>query len=214
MDANTEYVWRRKLEKLVGKIQSNQMDAYIVDSKEQIYSLLDSFMRPGCTVFTGGSMTLEETGVIDYLENGNFAYSDRYAPDVQTSEAQDRIFRQAFFSDFYFTSTNAITEDGWLYNVDGRGNRVAAMIYGPANVIVICGRNKLVTDLDAAIERNREISGPSNCVRLGKKTPCAVSGRCEDCKSTDRICNDYTLIKRNMPRGRIKIILLNFEAGY
>lgn len=214
MDANYDFVWRRKLEKLVGKIQLNMMDAYIADTKEQIHSLLDTFLTPGCTVFTGGSMTLKETGVLDYLENGNFAYSDRYAPDVQTPEAQGLIFRQAFSSDFYITSTNAITEEGWLYNVDGTGNRAAAMLYGPRNVIVICGRNKLVPDLDAAIERNKEISGPCNSVRLARKTPCTISGRCEDCKSLDRICNEYTLIKRNLPKGRIKVILLNFDAGY
>lgn len=214
MDVHSEYIWRRKLENLVGKLQQNMMDAFIVDSKEEILFLLDSMMKPGSSVSSGGSMTLLETGVLEYLKSGKFAYFDRNYPEGKTPEEAAAAYRDAFSADYYFTSTNAITADGWLYNVDGRGNRVAAMIYGPTNVIVICGRNKWTADLDAAIERNREISAPANCVRLNKKTPCAVSGSCEDCRSHDRICNDYTLIKRNLPKGRIKVILLNFEAGY
>jgi len=190
------------------------MDAFVVDSKEEIPAILDSFMAPGSTVSAGGSMTLQETGVLDYLREGSFAFFEKNSPDDKITQDTAEMYRLAFSADFYLTSTNAITADGWLYNVDGRGNRVAAMIYGPKNVIVVCGRNKCVRDLDAAIARNREISGPSNCVRLKKKTPCAVSGRCEDCSSQDRICNVYTLIKRNFPKGRIKVILLNFEAGY
>lgn len=214
MDVHSEYVWRRKLENLVGKLQQNMMDAFIVDSKEEILFLLDSMMKPGSSVSSGGSMTLLETGVLEYLKSGEFAYFDRNYPEGKTPEEADAAYRGAFSADYYFSSTNAVTADGWLYNVDGRGNRVAAMIYGPTNVIVICGRNKWAADLDAAIARNREISAPANCVRLNKITPCTVSGRCEDCKSPDRICNEYTLIKRNLPKGRIKVILLNFEAGY
>ena len=214
MDIHSDFVWRRKLEKLAGKLQQNMMDAFIVDSKEEILFLLDSMMKPESFVSSGGSMTLSETGFLDYLKSGRFNYFDRNYPESKSSEEADEAYRGAFSADYYFTSTNAVTADGWLYNVDGRGNRVAAMIYGPTNVIVICGRNKWTADLDAAIERNREISAPSNCVRLSKKTPCAVSGSCEDCQSSDRICNEYTLIKRNLPKGRIKVILLNFEAGY
>jgi len=214
MDANSEFVWRRKLEKLAAKLVINQMDAFVVDSKEEIPAILDSFMATGSTVSVGGSMTLQETGVLDYLRDGNFAFFEKNSPDDKMTQDTAEMYRLAFSADFYLTSTNAVTADGWLYNVDGRGNRVAAMIYGPKNVIVICGRNKCVSDLDAAIARNREISGPSNCVRLKKKTPCALSGRCEDCSSQDRICNAYTLIKRNLPKGRIKVILLNVEAGY
>lgn len=127
---------------------------------------------------------------------------------ADSSEA-DIILVNIFFIHITFD-----TADGWLYNVDGRGNRVAAMIYGPGNVIVLCGRNKWVSSLDAAIARNREMAAPANCVRLSKNTPCTFSGKCEDCKSEDRICNEYTLIKRNLPKGRIKVILLNFDSGY
>jgi len=214
MDDNSEYIWRIKLEKLAEKLRGNMMDAVIVDTKEEIPPLLDSILTPGCTVNAGGSMTLAETGVFDYLRKGDFVFYDRNAPDINTPEQIKDIYRQAFSADFYFTSTNAITADGWLYNVDGRGNRVSAMIYGPENVIILCGRNKWVSSLDAAIARNREMAAPANCVRLSKNTPCTFSGKCEDCKSEDRICNEYTLIKRNLPKGRIKVILLNFESGY
>ena len=214
MDAHTELIWNRKLTRLAKRLQANQMDAYIADSKDDLTVLLDGILKPGATVNAGGSMTLRETGIIDYLRRGNFTFYDRTAPDVQTAEQTEAIYRQAFSADYYFASANAVTSDGWIYNVDGRGNRTAAILYGPKNVILVCGRNKWVKDLAAALARNREISAPANCVRLGRKTPCTVSGECEDCKSQDRICNDYTLIKRCSVKGRIKVILLNFEAGY
>ena len=190
------------------------MDAYVVQKKEELPDLLDRLMKKGASVNAGGSMTLAETGIIDYLYAGDYVFYDKTSPEVKTNEQIAAVNRQAFSADYYFTSVNAITEDGWLYNVDGRGNRVAAMIYGPENVIVVVGRNKCVKTFDDAVQRNREVSGPANCIRLGKKTPCSVTGQCADCNSPDRICNDFTLIKKSNPKGRIKVILLNFEAGY
>lgn len=213
MDANSDFIWRKKLEKLAEKLQANQMDAFIVESREEIPALLDRLMVEGSTVNAGGSMTLKETGILDYLHSRDFRFFDRNVPGVTPEEVQ-AIYRQAFSADYYFTSANAVTADGWLYNVDGRGNRVAAMMYGPTNVIVVVGRNKWTGSVEAAVARNREVSGPANCVRLAKKTPCTISGKCEDCKSPDRICNLYTLVRRSNPKGRIKVILLNFEAGY
>ena len=214
MDKSAEILWEIKLGKIAEKLKLNQMDAYIVQSKEELPELLDRLMKNGASVNAGGSMTLAETGILDYLNAGDYVFYDKTSPEVKTNEQIAAVNRQAFSADYYFTSSNAITEDGWLYNVDGRGNRVAAMMYGPENVIVVVGRNKCVKTFDDAIQRNREISGPANCIRLGKKTPCSVTGQCTDCSSPDRICNEFTLIKRSNPKGRIKVILLNFEAGY
>ena len=124
------------------------------------------------------------------------------------------MFKESFFADAYFTSSNAVTENGELYNVDGNGNRVAAMLYGPEKVIVICGVNKIVKNVEEAIKRNRECAAPINAKRLNKETPCSKVGYCMDCKSKDRICNEYTLIKRQNRKERMHIIFLNENLGY
>lgn len=147
------------------------------------------------------------------MRNGKFNFLDRYKKDLTSDEIKE-IFRKSFFADSYFVSTNALTQNGELYNVDGNGNRVAAMLYGPDKVIVIAGINKIVKDVDAAIKRNREISAPTNAKRLNKLTPCTKIGQCMDCKSSYRICNEYTLIRRQGSKGRIKVIIVGKELGY
>ena len=126
----------------------------------------------------------------------------------------DEIFRKSFFSDTYLTSTNAITENGELYNVDGYGNRVAAMIYGPKSVIVVAGINKIVKDLDQAVERVKRIAAPANSIRLDKNTPCTKTGYCVDCKKDDRICCSYTVLGHQKQKNRIKVILVGESLGY
>lgn len=158
-------------------------------------------------------MTLFETGVIDLLRSEKYNFSDRYAQGLSKDDIKD-IYRKSFSADAYFTSSNAITENGELYNVDGTGNRVAAMIYGPDKVIVVVGINKIVKDVDEAIERNKRMAAPANATRLNRKTPCANLGYCTDCNSPDRICNDYVLIRRQGIKGRINVIIVNKEFGY
>ena len=158
-------------------------------------------------------MTLFETGVMEYLRSGRYKFLDRYKEDI-TREEVVNMFKESFFADAYFTSSNAVTENGELYNVDGNGNRVAAMLYGPEKVIVICGVNKIVKDIEEAIKRNRECAAPINTKRLNKETPCSKVGYCMDCKSKDRICNEYTLIKRQNIKERMHIIFLNENLGY
>jgi L-lactate utilization protein LutB len=214
MDINYENTWKIKLENLANKLRENGFEAFCVSSKEDLSTLLDSLMKPGSLVNAGGSMTLQETGIIDYLRKGPYTFFDRTDPSVNTPEKMHALNRQAFSADYYFASANAITSEGEIYNVDGRGNRVAATIYGPDKVILVVGRNKWVRDLDEAISRNREISAPANCVRLSRKTPCAVTGSCGDCKGAERICNDYSLIRRSGIKGRIAVVLLEWETGY
>lgn len=158
-------------------------------------------------------MTLFETGVIDHLRSGRYNFLDRYKEGLTDSDIKE-IYRKSFFADAYFTSSNAITEDGEIYNVDGNGNRVAAMIYGPDKVIIVAGINKIVKDLDEAIERNREMAAPANAKRLNKNTPCAKIGYCMDCTSADRICRNYVLIKNQGRKDRMYVIFVNKNLGY
>ena len=119
------------------------------------------------------------------------------------------MIRKTFYANAYFTSTNAITEKGELFNVDGNGNRIAAMLYGPDKVIVICGANKIVKNIDEAIKRNKEIAAPANTKRMNAKTPCKITGYCMDCSSQDRICCEYSVIKRQRFDNRIHVIFSN-----
>jgi hypothetical protein len=189
------------------------MEAYYVHNEKQLLKKISEITKEGETVAVGGSMTLFETGVIDYLGNGKFNFLDRYKEGI-TGEELKEVYRKSFFADSYFVSSNAITENGELYNVDGAGNRVAAMIYGPDKVIVVASTDKIVKDLDAAIKRNQEYSAPANAKRLNRKTPCAKTGYCMDCSSEERICNEYTLIKRQPIKGRIKVIFIDEKLGY
>ena len=114
----------------------------------------------------------------------------------------------------YITGTNALTYNGHLINLDGMGNRVAALTFGPKYVVLLIGRNKIVPDLEKAISRIKEYSAPVNTVRLGKNTPCAKSMQCEDCNSPERICNTWTITEKSNPPKRVKIVLLNTEIGF
>ncbi len=213
MDKNMKWIKETKINKIIDELNKNNMDGYFVNSKEDLINKIDKLVEDGATVSCGGSMTLFETGVIDYLRSEKFNFLDRYEEGLSAADIK-KIFIRSFSADAYFTSTNAITEKGELYNVDGNGNRVAAMLYGPEKVIVIVGINKIVKNIDEAIIRNERISAPANCKRLNKNTPCIQIGNCVNCSSIDRICNEYTVIKRQSNRGRIHVIFLNEELGY
>jgi L-lactate utilization protein LutB len=158
-------------------------------------------------------MTLFEVGAIDFIRKGDYEVLDRYKEGLTPAEMKE-IFRKSFSADVYLTGSNAVTENGELYNVDGNGNRVAAMLYGPDKVIVIVGVNKIVKDVEQAVKRVKGTAAPANNVRLNKANPCTKVGQCMDCKSEGRICNEYTLIKRQGVKGRIHVIIVNKELGY
>lgn len=202
---------QKRIERTLAALRKNQFEAEYIETPEALLARLSELMpQEGCSCSVGGSTTLAETGVLQYLKSGNFTYYDRYAPGVDTNE----IFAQALGCDFYFTSANAITENGELYNVDSRGNRLAALIWGPKNVIVVAGYNKLVTDLDAARDRVRKVAAPANAVRLKRKTPCAATGHCQDCSSPQRICSQYLVTGWQTMPGRIRVIIMGDEYGY
>ncbi|MCY6371311.1 lactate utilization protein [Clostridium ganghwense] len=213
MDKNVEWVIEKKLQRTIENLEKNNMGAYFVKDENSLLEKISELINEGDTVSVGGSMSLFETGVIDMLRSGKYNFLDRYKPNL-TKEDIKEIYRKSFYADAYFTSSNAVTEDGELYNVDGTGNRVAAMIYGPDKVIVVIGLNKIVKNLDEAIERNRRCAAPANAKRLDRKTPCAKLGYCVDCNSPERICNDYVLIRKQGQKGRINVIIVGKELGY
>lgn len=194
-------------------LQKNKMEAYFVPTKEDVVPAVAKLLTPGDVVSVGGSVTLEECGVLRLLRSGEYEFLDRYEEGLSKEELGD-LFRDCFFADAYLTSTNAITEKGELFNKDGNGNRVSAMIFGPRSVIVVAGINKIVPDIAAAEERVRTIAAPKNAKRLSCKTPCAVTGDCADCRSDARICCSTVVLHQQRVPGRIKVILVGEELGY
>lgn len=213
MDKNVIWSNEIKINRTIESLKKNNMNGYYAKNREELIKLIETIVKTGSKVSCGGSMTLFETGVIDHLRCGRYEFLDRYKEGLTKEEVVD-IYKKAFFADAYFVSSNAVTEKGELYNVDGNGNRVAAMLYGPDKVIVICGVNKIVKDVHEAIKRNRECAAPINAKRLSRKTPCTKVGYCMDCNSPERICNEYTLIKRQNNPERIHVIFLNENIGY
>lgn len=211
MDENFKKSILLRLNSVAEALRKNQMDAYVVESKEELLDKLSSMISKDDTVYSGGSATLKETGVLDMLGNGyDYYYRGRLDADGNAID----VLRDAFRGDWYLTSSNAVTLNGELYNVDGNANRVAAMSFGPKNVVVVVGYNKIVKDLCEAEERVKGIAAPVNCVRLDKKTGCRASGHCIDCHSPDRICCVATVHSFQREKGRIKVFLIPEELGY
>lgn len=213
MDKNVNWVNEKKIERTIKSLEENNMNGYVVNSKDELITKISELVEDNALVGCGGSQTLFETGVIDYLRSGKYEFLDRYKEGLTPKDLKD-MYRKSFCADAYFTSTNAITENGELYNVDGNGNRIAAMLYGPDKVIVITGVNKIVKDVNEAIKRNEQIAAPANAKRIGTNTPCKTVGYCMDCSSPDRICCEYSLIKRQRIANRIHVIFLNESFGY
>lgn len=213
MDKNIDWLNEQKIIRTIKALEKNNMNGYLVKDNNELKAKVEELINEGDTVAFGGSMTLFESGIMDYLKSGKYNLLDRNVEGISREEVQ-KIYRDAFFADDYFVSTNAITVNGEIYNVDGNGNRVAAMLFGPKKVIIICGVNKIVEDLNSAIARCEQISSPANAKRLSRETPCTKLGYCMDCSSEQRICNEYTIIKRQSIKGRIHVIFINKELGY
>lgn len=202
-----------KIQRVMDNLIRNRMKPYFAESRTEIYQIIGDLVKNDKLITSGGSMTLKQSGVIDFLQE-KFAgvYLDRSAG--KTPEEVEEILHKAFVSDTFLASSNAITEDGELYNVDGKGNRVSAMIYGPKQVIIVAGVNKIVKDLAEAKERVEKIAAPKNTVRLNCETPCAKTGECMHCRNTARICCSFVTLAYQRVPDRIKVILVNEELGY
>ena len=202
-----------KIQRTMDNLKLNKMKPYYAENREELLSLIRELVKNDKLITSGGSVTLKESGVIDLL-NSEFGgvYLDRSSG--KDREEVEEIMRKAFISDTFLASANAITENGELYNVDGNGNRVSAMIFGPKQVIIVAGVNKIVKDLDEARKRVETIAAPKNTVRLEKATPCAKTGVCGHCHSDDRICCSYVTLAQQRVPDRIKVIIVNENLGY
>lgn len=199
--------------KAISNLQKNNMAGFYVESVQALLSLLSTLLVDGEKIGCGDSVTLEETKVFEYLQNGNFIFNHKHQPNL-TSEEKRAIYLNNFNADTFITGTNAITTDGQLFNIDGNGSRVAPMIYGPKQVIVVVGVNKLVDSVEDAVYRTRQIAAPLDAKRLNKNTPCVKLGKCINCKHEQRICNDFVLISGQFTKDRIKVIFINGNYGY
>ncbi len=200
-------------ENIINKFNMRGIEGYYCLDREEANAKAKRFLTPDCTVSWGGSVTLSQIGLIDDLrESDDYIIYDRMA--AKTPEEKREMYGKIAVCDYYFMSSNAITMDGELVNIDGNGNRVACLCSGPQNVIVVAGMNKVVEDERGAISRVRNIAAPPNAVRLGLDTPCAKSGRCGDCLSPDCICGQIVITRMSRAQGRIKVILVGEELGF
>lgn len=198
---------------VIKNLEKRRMEGFYFPTVEEAEKKIFSYFTEGCSVSFGGSMTLDETGMLTALRHDpNIRLIDRAA--AKTPEETKKLYHEALHADFYLMSTNAITASGELVNIDGTGNRVAALIYGPENVIILAGMNKVAANVEEALSRVHNVATPMNCKRLNKNTPCAATGICADCLSPDCICNQVVITRRSGIAGRIKIILIGEELGY
>lgn len=212
------------IEKTLENLRKNNMEAFYAKDAEEAKEMMRGFLGEGDEITVGGSETLYKTGILEMLKTGPYKYYDRYEKGLSQEETAE-IFRKAFTCDDYISSSNAITENGELYNVDGNSNRVAAILYGPKRVFIVAGRNKIVKDINEAVRRVKTLAAPKNCERLKKQTPCSVNGECislskeeplicEGCRTSERICCNYVISAMQRQKGRITVIIIDEEIGY
>lgn len=197
---------------VIKNLEKRQMEGYYAPDKNAALELIKSLIPKGSIIGYGGSVSLSEIGALTALDTPSYKLIKR--EEAKTEEDTERIFREILFADFFLMSSNAITVDGELVNVDGRGNRIAFLAYGPKNVILICGMNKITADVDSAIKRIKTIAAPANAVRLNRSTPCAITGICGGCQSPDCICANTIITRRSHIKGRVKVILVGEELGF
>lgn len=202
------------MEKLIETLRSHHFTVHQATNGEEAKTIALGLIPPGAKIGMGNSATLRETGIFQALTSGDYDTINQFEPGITPAENLKRR-KESMLADIYFASSNVITETGELINVDGKGNRVAAMMFGPDKVVLVVGRNKIVRDEQAAWEKMRSTIAPTLAKRLGRTTPCAATGVCSDCSSPQRICRDYTIIRSQMPadQDRIHIILVDQELG-
>lgn len=211
MEAPTILRNRKLGESVVSNLRARYFDAVYCDSAADAVRVATEMIPEGASVTFGGSMTIRDTGLVKALKEGNFQVYDR---DDAPPEDRADFARAHYFSDWFLSSVNALSEEGVLYNMDGMGNRVASLIFGPKNVLLLVGINKIAKDHQAAIARVRGTAAPINAQRFDIGTPCKKTGRCADCRFPDSICCSMAIQRLCRPAGRIKIILFGEEAGF
>ncbi len=199
-------------EQVIKNFQKRNIEGYYCSTANEAAEKALDLIEDGSTVSWGGSMTLQQIGLLERLKETNLELLDR--DNASNAEEKAEIQYKAFGCDYYLMSSNAITQDGKLVNIDGNGNRIAALIYGPRNVIIIAGMNKVTKDEDSAMKRVRNYSAPTNAIRLEQETPCTKTGKCHECLVEDCICCQVLVTRKSGHDKRIKVILVGEELGF
>ena len=207
-----QLAFQTAVEGIIKKLSLRNMEGYFFEDSASCVKAITDMMEDGSTISWGGSESIKECGLMEAVKSGSYQLIDRFS--AKTPEEGRELFAKTVLSDYYLMSSNAITYDGKLINIDGNGNRVAALIYGPDQVIVIAGMNKVVSTTEDAIRRVHNIASPPNCIRLQKQTPCAATGMCAQCLGDDCICSQTVITRRSGTIGRIKVLLVAQELGY
>ena len=197
---------------VVKALESRHFEAWYVETKEEALKKALELIPEGASVSWGGSATAHEIGLIDALRKGNYELYDR--DKAADHEEKLEIYRKALLADYYISSCNGMSEDGIFVNVDGNGNRVAAISFGPRNVILVVGINKVVKTAEDAMARARNYAAPINKQRFPGETPCKAVGKCMDCKSPKSVCSYLVTTRLCRPGGRIKVILVGESLGF
>jgi L-lactate utilization protein LutB len=216
MDKPVDHYWNIKLDNLKENLEKNNFEVFVAGSLEDVHRIVMKTLLPRikpASISWGGSMTFVASGLYEELKDStSMTVLDTFDKDISAAESLERR-RESLLVDLYITGTNAVTEEGVLVNLDMIGNRIAALTFGPKDVILIIGRNKIVSGLQEAMDRVKDIAAPANAMRLDKKTPCVKTAFCHECKSPDRICNTWTITQKSFPKGRVKVILVNADTG-
>ena len=202
----------RLAERMIKNLKRRNMEAFYCPKAAEAVKKVSELIADGSSVTWGGSMTFRDMGIPKVLKDrGTLEVLDR--DELTDRDEVVKIYERAFTADIYLSSANAISEDGVIVNIDGNGNRVAAITWGPKKVIFIIGINKVAQTVEAALQRARSTAAPTNAARFDVKTPCQVDGVCHNCNSPESICN-YVHFLRNSPRGRHTVILVGEDIGY
>ncbi len=202
----------RVAQTIIKNLKRRHIEGFYCASAQEAVKKVSELIEDGSSVTWGGTMTVRDLGIPDYLRNrGTLQVLDRDL--VKTPEEKRDMYLRAFSADVYLSSANAISEDGVIVNIDGNGNRVAAITWGPKKVIFVIGLNKVAQNVEAALARARSTASPTNAARFDIKTPCQIDGVCHNCNSPESICN-YVHFLRNSPNGRHTVVLVGENLGY
>ena len=216
METPTQKYWELRLQSCKDALEKNNFEAYIAQTPAEAGQIVIDQILPAINVKSvsyGDSLTLFETGVLEFFKkNSKITLIDTFDKKASREEIIERR-RNALLSDLFLSGANAVVEFGALVNLDMVGNRVGGMVFGPKWVVIMVGRNKIVSDLEQAMERIKNLAAPANAIRHEQKTPCVKTSYCMDCSSPARICNVWTIHEKSYPKGRIKVILINQDLG-
>ncbi|SHI58464.1 lactate utilization protein [Parasporobacterium paucivorans] len=211
MDPKKE-AYKKLAAHIIGKCQLRGMEGHYCENSSEALSLIKELIPADSSVATGGSDTLAQTGIMKYIQSGPFTFYDR--KKAATEKESMEIYAKTVCADYFLMSTNAITFDGELVNIDGTGNRVACLITGPKNVIIVAGMNKAAANVEEAISRAKNMAAPANAIRLNRTTPCTSYGKCLNCLQDDCICCHTVVTRKSRINNRIKVILVGEELGF